>query len=471
MALKLEKIFVLEAQYMNTVKIGAGQGFWGDSPYPALDVIREEGMQYLCCDVLAETTLGVLQKAKQKNDNLGFVTDLFFQTVLQECMEKKVVLITNHGGLNPQGAAYALQKICEDKGLKPKIAIIEGDNILQQLTEMCDDDEAFKNLETGESINRIGSDNILFANAYIGAIPIVDALKQQVDVVITGRVADASLFLAPMIYELDWESSDWDKLASGALIGHLMECSAQSTGGNFSGCWKEIPNMDRPGYPVVEVAENGSALLSKPKNTGGLVNTKTVTEQLVYEVLDPNNYYTPDVTVDFTSVILSEVAENVVKIEGVRGKRKSKDLKVVIGYHNGYANECGARYSWPDAFDKARKAEKIIKKQIDRLGIKFDEIITEYIGLNSLLGPVADISETLEINEVGLRMAVRTFDKKSADMFPRLFPSLALNGPPSFGAFGGGGGLQKTRELLGIWPTLIPRDQVEPRIKITIREV
>ncbi len=454
---------------MKTVRIGAGQGFWGDSPYPALDVVKYGDVQYLCCDALAELTLAILQKQRQRDPAKGYVWDVIplLQLVLPVCREKKIKILTNAGGINPEGAARAVYELAKRLGMQGmKIAVVTGDDLLPRLAELQEKGVSLTNLETGEELAAI-RERILFANAYLGAGPLVEALEMGADIVLAGRTADPAQFLAPLVFELGWAWDDWDKLAAGIVLGHLMECSAQSTGGNFGGDWWNIPDMERMGYPVAEVYENGEAILTKPTGTGGRVDRETVKEQLLYEVHDPAAYLTPDVVADFTTVRLENAGSDRVRISGVKGRPRPAGLKVSIGYHDGFMGEGIIFYSWPDALAKARKAEEILRRQFVLAGLEFEEIRAEYIGCNALTGPLAwEPGE--DLNEVALRIAVRTQSEREAAKVPRFFPPLALNGPP---AATGLGGLRRPRELIGLWPTLVPREEVEQQVRVEILEV
>ncbi|MBS4020975.1 MAG: DUF1446 domain-containing protein [Dethiobacter sp.] len=451
---------------MKKVRIGAGQGFLGDSPFPALDVVRHGSVKYLCCDALAELTLAILEKLRKRSTGTGWAPDLklYMNLLLNECVQRGVKIITSAGGLNPVGAAAEIGEIAQSLGIKGlKIAVVGGDDISSSLDTLKAGGVTFENMESGVQFDSLKREDILFANVYLGAEPIIKALALGADVVVTGRCADTALFLAPMVHELGWKLDDWDKIAAGVVCGHLMECSAQSTGGNFSGDWWEVPAMHRPGYPVVEISEDGEAVLTKPEPCGGLVSRETVTEQLVYEIGDPRSYITPDVIADFTSVRLEDLGDNRVAIKGVKGRQRPDNLKVSIGYSNGFCGEMTIRYPWPHALRKAQKAEEIIRQQLKMLPISVEEIIAEYVGINSLLGPAA-VEPAEELNEVGLRMAIRTRSKREAEMFPRLFPSLALNGPPGLGA--GSFGAERARELISLWSALIPRELVTATVTV-----
>lgn len=449
------------------MRIGAGQGFWGDSPFPALDVVQKGEVQYLAGDALAELTLAILQKARQKDPAKGYVEDMFFQLLLAPCYQKGIKILTNAGGINPLGAGRMVYELARRMGLKGlKIAVITGDDILPRLGELKEQGVDLRDLESGGDIGSI-EERILFANAYLGAQPLVQALSLGAQVVIAGRTADPALFLAPLVYELGWDWEDWDRLAAGILVGHLLECSAQSTGGNFGGDWWNIPDMERIGYPVAEVYADGQAVLTKPPGTGGRVDLETVKEQLLYEVHDPAAYITPDVVADFTAARLIQEGPDRVRISGLRGRPRPENLKVSIGYSDGWMGEAVIRYSWPHALAKARKAEEIIRKQFAALGLQFEEILTEYIGYNSLSGPLAH-GDGSDLNEVGLRIAVRTRSRQDAARMPRLLPPLALNGPPTAS---GAGGIPKPRELIGLWSALVPRHEVEKQVQIELLEV
>ena len=451
---------------MKSVRIGASVGFWGDIFTSAVDVARYGDVKYICGDSLAELTMAILQKAKNKNPNDGYTKDVFplMNSLLPICREKGIKIISNCGGINPMGATEAVKGIAKKLGLSDiKIAVVEGDNMLHRLKEFTEKGYF------GSLGNELGSleDRILFANVYLGGREIAKALETGADIVITGRTTDSGQFLGPAMYELGWREGDWDKLAQGIVLGHLMECSGQATGGNFSGEWWKVDKLGNLGYPVSEVFENGEFIFSKPKNTGGRVCVDTVKEQLLYEIHDPTNYITPDVIVDFSSVKLEDVAENQVKVSGALGKPKPPTLKAIMGYTTGYVGEGSITYSWPDALPKARKAEEIIRHRIDMQEIKYEEIHSEYIGLNSIHGPLAP-DLPYEPNEVMLRVAVRTNTKEEAAKIGREFPALALNGPPHASGLGG---MHSVRELIGQKSALIPREEIEPIVKISVVEV
>lgn len=447
------------------VRIGAGMGFYGDSVLPALDIARKGNVQYICFDDLAELTMAILEKDRKKDPTKGFTKDITqtMNLLLPECYPKGIKLITNAGGINPDGAVNEVKRVAKSLGFDDiKIGLVKGDNIYDRLDKF----NPYFLTKDGEESWEQYEERLLFASVYLGAQPIVEALKQGADVVITGRTTDSAQFAAPLIYEFNWSYDDWDRVASAVLLGHLMECSGQVTGGNYTGAWQEIEDLDNIGYPIAEVSEDGSFILTKTEGTGGKVSVETVKEQFLYEIHDPHNYITPDVIVDFTSVVFEDVGPDQVRVSNVKGKPAPPTLKVLIGYENGWAGDGMLGYSWPNALEKAQKAEEILRKQVDRLGIKTEEIHTSYIGYNSLHGPLAHEVDSDSLNEIYLYFAIRTKEKNDAAKFGKLLSPLAVNGPPFGGGGLGKGG--KPRQLLGIYSCLIDRNVIESEVTVEI---
>ncbi len=454
---------------MKKVRIGAAQGFYGDSLLPAIETAKRGNIQYLVSDCLAELTLAILQKDRQKDPTKGYTRDITpaMQALLPIAREKGFKILTNAGGMNPLGARDEVLRIARGLGLAGlKIAVVTGDDILDRLDSFRRQGISLAHMEDGQPIDPI-LDRIVFANAYLGAGPIVEALRQGADVVITGRTTDSAQFLAPLIHEFGWGTDDGDLLAQGILMGHLLECSGQSTGGNFSGNWQEVEGLEQIGFPLAEVGQDGRFVITKTEGTGGLVSVDTVREQMVYEIHDPAAYLTPDVVLDMTQVRLEQIGPDQVQVSGARGKARPGTLKVVMGYSDGWMGQAMAGFSWPDALAKAQAADRILRRQIERIGLQHEQLQSDYIGYNSLHGPLATPPQE-EVNEVYLRMAVRTRKKEEAAKLGRLFPPLALNGPPSMSGFTG---MQPPRELLGMWSCLIPRDEIESRVEISVTEV
>ena len=450
-----------------SIRIGAGQGFYGDSVDGALDVARHGEVSYICFDALAELTMAILQKDRFRDAALGYARDLpaFMSALLPECRSRGIRLITNAGGINPVGAAAAVRKAAQALGMDDlRIGVVVGDDITSRIDELRSLGASLANMDTGESVDAV-RDRIVFGVAYLGCAPVVQALELGADVVVTGRVADASLFVAPMVHELGWSLSDWDRLAAGVVLGHLMECSAQSTGGNFSGDWWNVPDLDRAGYPVCEMRQDGTALLTKPAGTGGRVSVDTVKEQLLYEVLDPRAYFNPDVVADFTSVVLRDEAPDVVSVSGVRGRERTDSLKTILGYLDGYAGTAAIGYSWPDAVAKARRSAELIERMVARAGLQPLDRVVEMIGVDSTHGSAAPVPD--DANEVVLRICARFATEAEAKRFSRIATPLGLNGPPFIG---GGVAPQGARALLGVWPSLLPRALVEPGVEVHVEE-
>jgi Acyclic terpene utilisation family protein AtuA len=447
---------------MQSVRIGAGQGFYGDTPTGALAVAERGDVRYICCDALAELTMAILARDRVRDPDRGYARDLpeFMRTLLPPCRHNRVRIVTNAGGINPAGGAKAVAAVARELGMHDlRIATVSGDDLTTRLDELSQNN-LMQNLDTSQDIG-LFRDRIVFAVAYLGVAPILEALRQSADVVITGRVADASLFLAPMIAELGWQLDDWDRLASGVVLGHLMECSGQATGGNFGGAWQSITGLDNVGYPVCEMFSDGSAMLSKSPQTGGRVDVETVKEQLLYEVQDPSAYLNPDVVANFTTANLEQAGTDHVRITGVSGSARPEQLKVIGAYMDGWLGVATIAYSWPNALEKARASAELIMKMAGDAGVQPLSTHTELIGVDSAHGKAAPIPG--DINEVTLRIAGRFSNSHEAEAFSRIATPLALNGPPFIS---GGAAPGKPRPLLGIWPTLVRREDVSPTVSV-----
>jgi hypothetical protein len=458
-----------------TVRIASGLGFYGDSWEPVLasvKTMRAGEPNFVASDHLAELTLAILQKDRQRDATLGYARDVvpMLMRLWPSMQERDVRFICNAGGLNPAGAAAAVQAAFVAKGWKARIAVVTGDDVLAVLAS--DESNAnFKHLFNNSQVSAM-RDRLVFANAYLGARPIVDALAQGADIVITGRVADAALFLAPLVHEFAWKledatsAEDLNKLAQGLTVGHLLECSGQGSGGNFGSlrAWQAIPDLAHIGYPMAEVQEDGSAVITKPLGSGGRVNFDTVRQQLLYEVHNPHAYASPDVVLDMSTMHLEDLGDDRVRVTGATGHARPDQLKVVAGYSDGYKAEVTWGYSWPDAYAKSQAALAMVKTQLAEKRVPHEELFVEYPGLNSAHGALAPMPSQLEeLNEVWMRMVLRTPSKAAAEGFGRLFPWMGLSGPAYTCGFNG---LRATGELLGIWPTLISRELVETQVRI-----
>ncbi len=444
------------------IRIASGQGYWGDRFDAPIDQVREGPIDYLVMDYLAEVTMSIMQKQKSRDPNLGYAKDFvrLMEVLLPEIVEKNVKLITNAGGVNPVACMIAVREIAERKGLKGvRLAAVYGDDILNDLDALVASGNELRNMETNESIETI-RDRISSANVYFGARPVVEALEQGAQVIITGRVTDTGLTLAPMIYEFGWKWDEWDKLAAGIVGGHINECGAQASGGNFLAGWKEVPNMERIGFPIVEAYPDGTLIITKHESLGGLVDERTVKEQLVYELGDPTNYITPDVVADFTSIRLKQIAPNRVKVYDVKGAPFTEFYKVSISYFDGYTCIGQLTYAWPEALQKAQKADEIIRKRIEYLGLSFDEIHTEFLGYNACHGTTAHTID--DPNEVVFLIGVRGHNKKDMEKFANEIVPLVLTGPPTVTGFGGG--RPRVREVIAYWPALLKKQEVAPKV-------
>ena len=448
------------------IRIASGQGFWGDLLDAPYQQVTKGEIDYLVMDYLAEVTMSILQKQKNRNPKHGYARDLpiLMKKILPIIVEKKIKVITNGGGVNPVACADAILESAVELGIKEiKIAVVLGDDIKACLDEIVDSGNELNNMETGKSIKTV-KDKILSANVYFGAFPIVEALEKDADIVITGRTTDTGLTLAPMIYEFGWKKDDYDLLSLGTVAGHILECGGQSTGGNFLGDWESIENLAEIGFPIAEAYPNGEVIITKHENTGGKVNFDTVAEQLVYEIGDPKEYITPDCVADFTSIKLEDLGNDRVKLFNVKGKPETEFYKVSCSYNDGYSAVGTLTYSWPQALTKAKAADKILRKRLENLNLKFDEIRSEYVGYNATHETLAKEIDEDNINEIVLRFAVRSHDRESVKRFGQEIAPLILTGPPSVTGFSGG--RPKPNEVVAYWPALIPKKLVEPKVKL-----
>ncbi len=455
-----------------SIRIGAGLGFYGDAWEPVLASIEKGGVQYIASDHLSELTLAILQKDLQRDISLGYARDVVPMLLhLWPAMQRLGVrFICNAGGLNPAGAAAAIKAAFSAKGWQARVAVVTENGVLPQLKTL-----APAHMFNEKPFHSV-SDRMVFANAYLGARPIVTALEQGAEIVITGRVADAALFLGPLVHEFKWNlgdksdatAADLNRLAQGLAVGHLLECSGQGSGGNFGSleAWKAIPDLAHIGYPIAEVQDDGTALITKAPGTGGRINFDTVRQQLLYEVHNPHAYVSPDVVLDLSTIQLEDLGQDRVRMTGATGHPRPEQLKVVGGYSDGFKAEVTWGFSWPDAYDKALAAIEMVKTQLADKAVPHEALFVEFPGLNSAhgaLAPLPDAEALADLNEVWVRMVLRTNDKKAADSFGRLFPWMGLSGPAYTCGFHG---LHNTSELLGIWPALIDRSLVEAQTQV-----
>lgn len=446
------------------IRIASGQGFWGDlidAPY--YQVISGQ-IDYLVMDYLAEVTMSILQKQKNKNPKLGYASDIpeLMKRILPVCKEKNIKIITNGGGVNPEACAQAILDVARSLSINDlKIAVVLGDNIKDRIDEVIAHGSELNNMETGESILSV-KDKLLSANVYFGAFPIVEGLSKGADIVITGRTTDTGLTLAPMIYEFGWKENDYDLLSVGTIAGHILECGGQASGGNLLADWESVPDLANIGFPIAEAFPNGDIIITKHESLGGKVSFETIAEQLVYEIGDPKNYITPDCVADFTTAHLEQLSTDRVKLFGVKGAKATDFYKVSCAYSSGYSAVGSLTYSWPKALTKAKAADKILRERLNKLNLEFDEIRTEFVGYNSCHGPLVNNIDEENINEVMMRIAVRGNDYNSIERFGKEIAPLILTGPPVVTGFAGG--RPKPSEVVAYWPALIPKKLVEPKV-------
>ena len=366
------------------IRIANGQGFWGDWLEAPVRLVEQGPIDYLALDYLAEITMSILQKQKQADPNLGYARDFppLIGHIAKRIRERAITVLANAGGVNPMACAREVVRLAP--GLK--VAVVMGDDVFPRIDEFLGKGHEMRDMETGEPLSQI-RDRIQSANAYIGAFPLAEALATGADVIVAGRSTDTALALAPMIHRFGWNEDEFDKLAAGTIAGHIVECGAQCTGGNCQVDWQRIPDMANIGYPIVEAEPDGTFVVTKHEAAGGRVSVHSVKEQLLYELGDPGNYITPDCVADFTSVHLKDDGPNRVRVRGIRGGPRPSMLKLSLSYTDGWKAVGSLVYSWPQAIQKARAADRIVRQRLQQLGLRFEEIYTEYFGVNACLGP------------------------------------------------------------------------------------
>ena len=447
------------------VRVASGQGFWGDWLEAPRRQVEGGQVDYLMLDYLAEVTMSILQKQKERDPRMGYARDFIgaMESVFPAVAERGVKVIANAGGVNPVACAEALLEAASRHGVRGKIRIgvVTGDDILARLDDLMAAGHELKNMDTGEPLSTI-RDRVMSANAYIGSDPIVEALALGANVVVIGRSTDTALTMAPLRHEFGWAADDWNKMASGIIAGHILECGAQSSGGNCMHEWRTIPDMANVGYPIAEASEDGTFVITKHAGTGGRVSVPSVSEQLVYEMGDPHAYITPDVVADFTSIQLAPDGENRVRVHGITGGPPTPFLKVSIAYRAGYKAVGSLVYSWPDAMEKAQMADRILRERLDNLGLTFDQVLTEFVGATSTHGALA--GDGHDAPEVMFRIGVRGENRADIERFTREIVPLVLNGPPSVTGFAGG--RPKVEEIVAYWPALLDKRAVSTAVNI-----
>jgi len=447
------------------VRVAAGQGFWGDWLEAPRRQVEGGEIDYLMLDYLAEVTMSILQKQKERDPKLGYARDFIgaIESIISSIAERGVRVVANAGGVNPPACADAVRAVAQKAGFgnRVRVGVVTGDDLLPRLDELLAAGHELRNMDTGEALESV-RDRVLSANAYIGSVPIVEALDRGANIVITGRSTDTALTMAPLRYEFGWGADEWNKLAAGIIAGHIIECGAQCSGGNCLYDWRNIPDLADVGYPIVDAHPDGTFEVTKHPGTGGRISVPSVTEQLVYEMGDPHSYITPDVIADFTTIQLAQAGPDRVRVSGIQGRPATDKLKVSIAYRSGFKAVGTLVYAWPDALDKARKADEVLRARLDHLGLRFEQILTEFVGVSATHGPLATDGQNAP--EVQMRIGVRSADRSTVERFTREIAPLVLNGPPTVTGFAGG--RPKVEEIVAYWPALVDKRVVQTNVEV-----
>jgi hypothetical protein len=446
-----------------TIKIASGQGFWGDLPSAPIDQVKAGGIDYLMMDYLAEVTMSIMQKQKMKDSKLGYAPDFIkvVEKILPNLASGEVKIVSNAWGVNPIACAQKIQEIAEESGYSVTIAVVHGDNILPDIDTLLSSEELL-HMETGESLSSI-KDQLLSANVYFGAAPIAEALSKGANIVVTGRVTDTGLCLAPLIHEFGWSMDDYDLMAAGTIAGHILECGAQSSGGNYTD-WKRVGDFTHIGFPVVEVSEDGSFIVTKNDQFDGFVHSSTVKEQLLYEIGDPREYITPDCIADFTSINIQDVGKNRVLVTNIKGKCPTPLYKVSASYLDGFKLTSNLTYFWPDALEKAQVAKDLLLSRAELRNINLNTFHADYIGYSGCSErPVSLINRSDSPEEVQLRFSAVSHSANDLNRLAMEIAPLILTGPS--GVTGFAGGRPKVSEIVAYWPALIKKSSVNPKIE------
>jgi hypothetical protein len=441
---------------LRSIRIGSGAGYSGDRIEPAVELAEKGGIDYLVFECLGERTVALAQQARMKNPEAGYdpLLEERMRAVLPLCAAKGIRIVTNMGAANPQAAARKTAEIAKSLGLSLKVAAVIGDDVL----DACKASD-LPIMEFDGTIKQLGN-RLLSANAYLGAEPMAQALDAGADIVITGRASDPALFLAPMIHAFGWAMDDWNLLGQGTVAGHLLECAGQITGGYFADPgYKDVEGLARLGFPIGEVGEDGSLVITKVEGSGGAVTAQTCKEQLLYEVHDPTKYLQPDVTADFSQVRIEEIAPDRVRISGGRGARRPDTLKISVGYVDGYIGEGQISYAGPGALARGRLALEIVRERLKLTGVQSSELRFDLIGVDSLHGREVS-AHANEPYEVRVRVAGRTENLREAIRIGNEVETLFTNGPAA-----GGGAFKSARDIVAVASVLLPRDQAKPSVR------
>jgi hypothetical protein len=439
----------------NKIRIGNAGGFWGDDLGALKRQLLGGELDYVTIDYLAEITMSILRKQQLKNPSLGYINDFVEQIVevAPILANKNTRIISNAGGINPLACAKQITNRLKPLGINLKIAVIEGDNILAEIDSLYPEKTYFTNMENGQEFAEV-KNKIQSANVYLGIPPLLEALKTDAQIIIAGRVTDTSITMAPMVHEFNWALNDWDKLASGLIAGHIIECGAQASGGNFTD-WEKVPFWLDFGYPIVEVCADGNFIVTKHKNTGGLITSQTIKEQLVYEMGNPAYYISPDVIANFLSIQLEDLGNDQVKVSGIKGLPSTHFLKVSMAYEDGYKAVSSIIISGENALNKAEIFDEIFWA---RLGVHFEKSNTEYVGFDSTH---KHLSPENDPNEILLRFSVYDMDRDKIDTFSKGIAPMILSGPPGVAVTGGRPQIQN---VMTYYPALIPKNEISAKV-------
>lgn len=447
---------------MKKVRIGAGAGCGHDRIEPAMEVVKNGNVDYIIFECLSERTISLAQMEKLADPQRGYngLLEYKMEKILPMCKEKKVKIITNMGAANPIMAAEKTIEIARKQGIKDlKVAVVEGDDIKDDIKNYLE----YNAVELEKPLEHI-AEKIVSANVYLGIDPIVEALRKDADIIITGRVADPSLFLAPLVDEFNWDLENYDLLGKGTLIGHMLECAGQVSGGYFAEPgYKEVPNLWNLGFPIAEVSEDGEFIITKVDGTGGIIDKRTCKEQILYEIQDPSNYITPDCVADFSNVEIEEIGKDMVSLKGSRGKKKPDNLKVSVGYKDYFIGEGQISYGGSGAFKRAELASQIILKRLEETNVEYEELRVDFIGYNSLYKDKITNSisskDCEEIKDIRLRITARTKSRTSALRVVNEVETMYTNGPS-----GGGGATRKITDVISLASIFIPRENIKTRV-------
>jgi hypothetical protein len=442
---------------VRTIRIGSGAGYSGDRIEPAVELAEKGDIQYLVFECLGERTVALAQQARMKNPEGGYdpLLEERMRAVLPLCASKGIKIVTNMGAANPEAAARRTAEIAKSLRLGSlKIAAIVGDDVL----DACKDGD-LPIMEFDGTIKQLGN-RLLSANAYLGAEPMAKALTAGADIVITGRASDPALFLAPMIHAFGWAMDDWNLLGQGTVAGHLLECAGQITGGYFADPgYKDVADLARLGFPIGEVGEDGSLVITKVLGSGGAVTAQTCKEQLLYEVHDPRQYFQPDVVADFSQVTVEEIGPDRVRVSGGRGNKRTETLKVSVGYVDSYIGEGQISYAGPGALARGRLALEIVRERLKLTGVAASELRFELVGVDSLHGSQVSVRAN-EPYEVRVRVSGRTENLREAVRIGNEVETLYTNGPAA-----GGGAWKSARDVVAVASVLLPRDLAKPQVR------